>query len=291
MAVGDRDPHTGHMTTGHEWNGIKELNTPVPKPVWFFLVTTFLFSLGYWVLMPAFPLGVTYTKGLLGVDQKRVVTENVQKAAADRAAWADKIAAASYAEIEADPALMDIVRTSGRTLFGDNCAVCHGMSATGGKGFPNLAAKSWLWGGSHEAIEKTIAAGINAPHANTRASQMLAFGHDGMIPHTDISKLVSYVQSLSGKAGAAPAADIGAGRELFAKNCVSCHGADGKGLIEMGAPNLTDGLWIYGGDRESIFTSIYGGRQGVMPAWEGRLSPVERKLLTLYVLNLERSAK
>ena len=138
MAVGERDPYTGHMTTGHEWNGITELNTPVPKVVWFFLIATVIFSVVYWVLMPAWPVGVTYTKGLLGIDQRTSVAEALRQAGADRAMWAEKIDAMGFKDIQADDTLMHIVRETGRTLFGDNCSVCHGAQAQGGRGYPNL---------------------------------------------------------------------------------------------------------------------------------------------------------
>src|SRR5215510_7664287 len=147
----ERDSFTGYLTTGHEWNGIKELNTPVPRIVFFFLGITFLFALGYWILMPAFPLGATYTKGMLGADDRASVTQSVRQAAADRA-WSDQIAGKSFAEIESDPRLMAAVRQTGRTLFGDNCAVCHGRDARGGKGFPNLTTASFMWGSSPEQI-------------------------------------------------------------------------------------------------------------------------------------------
>ena len=136
MAVEERDPHTGYMTTGHEWNGIKELNTPVPRPVYFFLIVTALFSVVYWVLMPAWPLGVTYTKGLLGIDQRTTVNESLAQAALERSAWSKRIEAESFKQIQADPRLMETVRQTGRTLFGDNCAPCHGSNAQGGKAFP-----------------------------------------------------------------------------------------------------------------------------------------------------------
>ena len=178
MAVEERDPYTGYMTTGHEWNGIKELNTPVPRPVYFFLIVTALFSVVYWVLMPAWPLGVTYTKGLLGIDQRNTVTESLKQAALERSVWTKRIEAGSFKEIQADPGLMDIVRQTGRTLFGDNCAACHGSNAQGGKGFPNLTTASWLWGGDPENIAETIRVGINSAHPKSRASQMLAYGRD-----------------------------------------------------------------------------------------------------------------
>src|SRR5262245_59406024 len=164
MAVTERDPHTGYLTTGHEWNGIKELNTPVPRAVYFFLGAAALFALAAWILYPAFPLGWTYTKGLLGIDQRTTVNQAVRRAALDRAGWTKRIEAESFQASAADPALMTIVRQSGRTLFGDNCAVCHGINAKGSKGFPNLTAASLLWGGDPEAIAETIRVGINSAH-------------------------------------------------------------------------------------------------------------------------------
>jgi cytochrome c oxidase cbb3-type subunit III len=142
-----RDGITGYLTTGHEWNGITELNTPVPRAVYFFLTVASLFSLGYWVLMPAWPLGDTYTKGLLGNDQRKIVAASLKAAALDRDTWTKKIADQSYSAIQASPALMADVRETGHALFGNNCAACHGVDAKGGPGFPNLTTSSWLWGG------------------------------------------------------------------------------------------------------------------------------------------------
>ena len=176
MAVGERDPHTGHMTTGHEWNDIKELNTPVPRTVYVFLAGAFLFSLVYWLLMPAWPLGFTYTKGLLGLDQKTTVDASLKEAMTERASWSGTIEAAAYQDIQADPSLMQIVRGTGWTLFGDNCAVCHGVDAKGGPGFPDLTDAAWLWGGDPEAIFETVRVGINSAHPETRVTQMPAFG-------------------------------------------------------------------------------------------------------------------
>lgn len=292
MAVSERDPHTGYLTTGHEWNGIKELNTPVPRLVYFFLITTALFSIVYWVLMPAWPLGLTYTKGLLGIDQRITVAESLHQAALDRETWTKRIMAESYSAIQADPNLMTIVRQAGRTLFGDNCAACHGFNAKGTKGFPNLTTASWSWGGNPEAIAETIRVGINSTHPNTRVAQMLAFGRDQMMSRADVDKVVGYVQTLSDPTAAAkiPAAKFEAGKAAFITNCASCHGDDGKGNVELGGPNLTDNVWIYGGDLQSIFFSVWSGRQGHMPTWESRLNAIERKILALYVLNL-RSPK
>ena len=288
MAVEERDPHTGFLTTGHEWNGIKELNTPVPRPVYFFLIATALFSVGYLILIPAWPTGVSYTKGLLGIDQRTTVAESLKQAQIERSAWTKRIETESFSSIQSDPKLMTIVRQTGRAVFGDNCAACHGADARGGRGFPNLTTASWLWGGAPEALAETIRVGINSPHADSRASQMPAFGRDQILQPTDIENVVSYVRTLSDPASSkdVPAEKIKAGQAVFAANCASCHGDDARGSTETGAPNLTDKFWIYGGDAQTIAITVRNGRQGHMPTWEGRLSPLDRKILTLYVFDL-----
>ncbi len=286
MEIKDRDPHTGYLTTGHEWNGITELNTPVPRIIFFFLIATVLFAVGYWILMPAWPIGTTYTKGLLGIDQRSLVTESVKQAALDRATWSNRIEKESIADIQKDAALMKVVRETGRTLFGDNCAACHGTHATGGPGYPNLTTQSWLWGGTPEALAETIRVGINSTHPDTRTSQMPAFGRDGMLPRADIEKAVAYVRSLSHPdAKDLPADKVAAGKAIFEANCSSCHNENAKGNPEMGAPDLTDSSWIYGGDAAAIMTTVWGGRQGHMPTWENRLSNLDRRILVLYLLD------
>ena len=282
----ERDPKTGWLTTGHEWNGLTELNTPVPRLVSLFLALAVLFSGGYWVLMPAWPVGTTYTKGLLGLDDRTELTESVKQATTDRATWTDQIATRSFAEIDAEPRLMTAVRQTGSTLFGDNCAACHGRDAKGGKGFPDLRTTSWLWGGSPEAIAETIRVGINSAHPESRNSQMPAFGRDQILQRTDIENVVAYVLSLSDPKEKPVAGNAEAGKAVFAANCVVCHGSDAKGKADVGAPNLTDRFWMYGGDGTSIYNTVWGGRQGHMPTWESRLSPVDRKILALYLVDL-----
>ena len=288
MHLGERDPITGRTTTGHEWNGIKELNTPIPKVVLFFLVVGALFAVGYWLLMPAWPLGTTYTKGLLGNDQRQIVTEQVEAAKSERAAWMDKIGGMDFAAIQADPDLMKHVMETGRTLFVDNCAACHGVTASGGPGFPNLSAKAWLWGGEPQMIAETFAVGINSTNDDTRVSEMPAFGRDGLLKREQIVDVVAYVRSLSEceHEGTPNEEQIAAGREVFKTTCASCHGEDGKGLRDVGAPNLTDGTWIYGAGMANIHGAVYGGRKGHMPHWRDRLTPEEIKLLALYVQQL-----
>lgn len=285
-----RDSVSGYLTTGHEWNGITELNTPVPRVVYYCLTIAFLFSLGYWVLMPAWPLGTTYTKGLLRADQHRIVAASLERAALVRSVWAQKIASETYAEIQADPALMRVVRETGHALFGGNCTPCHGVDAEGGPGFPDLTTSAWNWGGKPEDIFTTIRVGVNSAHADTRVSQMPAFGRDQMLPRADVLKVAGFVFSLShaGSEGV-DSKSVEDGRTIFAANCAACHGEDAKGNSEVGAPNLTDKSWIYGGDLATIATTVWGGRQGHMPTWEARLSELDRKILTLYLVD-KRSA-
>jgi len=269
------------------------LNSPVPRAVYFFLIVTALFSVVYWVLMPAFPLGATYTKGLLGIDQRSSVDESLKQAALEKAAWTRRIEAENFKDIQADARLMDMVRQTGRTLFGDNCAACHGLNAQGGMGFPNLTTASWLWGGDAENIAETIRVGINSAHPKSRTSQMLAYGRDQLLKRDEIDNVVLYVRSLSDPTVSkeAPAAKIDAGKAVFAANCVTCHGDNAKGKADLGGPDLTDRLWIYGSDPASIYTTVWSGRQGQMPSWEERLSALDRKILALYLLDLRRSER
>ena len=280
----ERDLPSGYMTTGHEWNGIKELNSPVPRLVFFFLWATFAFAVLYWLLMPAWPLGLTFTKGLLGTNQRKVLAASIEAAAPETASWTGRIKTLDYPAIQADAALMQSVRQTGHTLFADNCAACHGAQGKGQAGFPNLAAGAWLWGGDPATIAQTLRVGINSAHPESRVAQMLAFGTQGVLKKPEIASVADYVLSLS-HAGLDPA-QIAAGKTIFAANCTACHGENGKGNLELGAPNLTDDIWLYGGDKASVVETITRGRQGHMPTWEARLTDVQRKILALYVVDL-----
>jgi len=292
VAVDERDPHTGHKTTGHEWNGIKELNTPVPKPVWFFLIVTGLFAIGYWILMPAWPIGVTYTKGLLATNDRLVVADSERASASARADWLRQVEATPYAQLLADPVAMARVRKDGARLFGDNCAACHGTDGHGGKGFPNLADHDWLWGGDPETVAETIRVGINSAHPNTRVSEMIGFGTGGILDGAQVGYATDYVLSLSDpKMAAARPNSVRFGRAVFEANCVPCHGADARGNQSLGVPNLADRAWLNGSGWTAVYTMISHGRKGEMPTWESRLTPAERKLLVAYVLDLGRSAQ
>jgi cytochrome c oxidase cbb3-type subunit 3 len=280
----DIDHVTGIETTGHEWDGIKELNKPLPKWWLYVFYATIVWSVGYWVLYPAWPLMSDYTRGIAGYSQRQEVTESAQAAKAAQAGMAGALAQASLAEIKADPKLFEFALAGGRTAFGDNCAPCHGRGAQGAKGFPNLNDDDWVWGGSIEAIHQTISHGIRNGSADARDSAMPRFGIDGALTAPQIADTAEFVLSLSGKSTDPAAADRG--KPIFAESCASCHGDDGKGNSELGAPNLADAIWLYGASKADVMTSIETGRGGVMPPWAGRLDAATIKKLSVYVHSL-----
>lgn len=288
----ERDPVSGRETTGHVWNGIKELDTPVPKGVLIFLIVTHLFAFAWWILMPTWPVGHTYTKGILNTDQRTSVEKHLVDAQAGRAAWMKRIESENLEKIAADPQLMSIVRSTGHRLFGDNCAACHGINAKGGYGYPDLTDDDWIWGGDLETIAQTMRVGVNVEHPQGRTSQMPSFGRDGILDADQVSLAANYIYSLSHPkfVTAANRASVLSGREVFMSNCAICHGEDARGKRDVGAPNLTDARWIYGGDLDQIVETVHGGRQGHMPTWDERLSAADIKILALYVHSLSLPA-
>jgi cytochrome c oxidase cbb3-type subunit 3 len=207
--------------------------------------------------------------------------------AASRAAQArllEAVATTPVVEIEKNPDLMEFVMRGGAAQFSNNCAPCHGRGAQGFKGYPNLNDDDWLWGGSIELIETTIRSGIRSGHAEAHAMSMPRFGIDQMLDNNQISDAADFVLSLSKPGG--DAAAIERGRALFAEQCSGCHGEAGKGSLEMGAPNLTDGIWLYGDRKADIVETIRTGRGGVMPSWDGKLDPATIKMLAIYVHSL-----
>jgi len=289
MSKTEVDPATGEQTTGHEWNGIKELDNPVPRGVLIFVVVTHVFAILWWFLMPAFPLGWTYTRGLLGIDQRATVEQAISANQAERASWTSAIETSSFDQIQADESLMAVVKDTGPQLFGDNCGACHGFDASGRSNYPDLTDGDWLWGdGSAEAIAETMRVGINTSHPESRFAQMPAFGRDGMLASADVRTVARYVYSLSHPEFSTEEnlESIAQGESLFAENCSGCHGAAALGDAETGTPNLTDAYWLYGGELDQIIESVHGGRAGHMPTWDERLTPVERKVLALYVHSL-----
>lgn len=288
MDLNDVDPVSGRRTTGHIWNGIRELDTPIPRGVLVFLIVTHLFAVLWWVLLPTWPLGKTYTKGALGIDQRTTVEASLRDSAALRLPWTKLIESRSFDAIRADERLMAYVRASGHQLFGDNCAACHGRDGRGRKNYPDLTDDDWIWGGSPEAILQTLTVGVNSPHPESRTGQMPAFGKDEMLDRQQVVDVATYVRSLSDPATSTPdnIDQIDRGREVFQTTCAPCHGENAKGNPELGAPNLSDDRWIYGGTLDSIISTIHGGRQGHMPTWDERLTPAEIKILALYVNDL-----
>jgi cytochrome c oxidase cbb3-type subunit 3 len=291
MEVKERDPVTGRRTTGHEWNGIKELDTPVPRAVLIFLIVTHVWAIAWWFLLPAWPLGSTYTKGFLGIDQRTTVEERVVEGQTARAPWTERMAVEPYEAILADEAMMQTVRSAGSQLFGDNCAACHGRDARGRAGYPDLTDGDWLWGGGPEAIEQTMRIGINASHPDSRIAMMPAFGRERLLDRTQVHAVAAYVFSLSNPDYSTPdnLARVEAGREVFATSCAACHGDDAQGMAEVGAPNLSDARWLYGGDMAAIIASVHGGRQGHMPTWNERMTDAEIRTLSVYVHDLGTS--
>ena len=284
------DPHvdaaTGYSTTGHEWDGIRELNTPLPR--WWLGVfyATIVWSIGYWVVYPAWPLLTDATKGVIGYASRAEISADMAKLKAQRAAQAAGMADATPEQIKADPTLFQIAMAQGKAAFGDNCAACHGVGGAGAKGYPNLNDDDWLWGGSLPAIQQTIRHGIRVAGDNdTRVSQMPAFGRDGMLKREEIAAVASHVRELAGLS-TEPKADLVLGRKVFADNCAACHGPAGKGNPELGAPNLTDAISLYGMDMASLTETVSNSRNGVMPAWAGRLDETTIKALTVYVHSL-----
>jgi cytochrome c oxidase cbb3-type subunit 3 len=275
------DEVTGVETTGHEWDGIKELNKPLPR--WW--LTTFyvsiLWAIGYMIAFPAWPTLTDYTKGILGYSQRETVARELKTAEAAQGRMRQKLALSALTDVRADPELLRFAMTAGGASFQTNCAPCHGRGGQGFTGYPNLNDDDWLWGGSIDDIHKSIRYGIRNEDTRSRDSQMPRYGVDKILTDQQIADVADYVMSLSGKGSSnAP------GAILFAEQCAACHGETGKGKADLGSPNLTDGIWLYGGSREAIIESIKTGRGGAMPAWVGRLDPVTLKALAIYVYNL-----
>ena len=284
MAHEEIDKVTGVSTTGHEWDGIKELNNPLPRWwLWVFYACT-AFAVGYVFVYPAVPLVSTYTKGLLDHSQRASALAETEAGRAARNEVGQNLANASLEEIKNDPKMLEFAMAQGRAAFGDNCAPCHGSGATGSKGYPNLQDDDWLWGGTLADIEHTIAVGIRSTSPDTRMNDMPRFGADGLLDAKQVRNVAGYVLSLSGSS--VRGADVDAGKQIFAENCTSCHGEDAKGSQELGAPNLTDKIWLYGGDEESVIYTVTHAHRGVMPTWGGKLDPVTIKSLAIYVHDL-----
>jgi cytochrome c oxidase cbb3-type subunit III len=286
MSAGKRqvDTATGTEIRSHEWDGIQELDTPLPRWwLWTFLATV-VWAVAYWVVMPSWPMVSSYTKGTLGWSQRANVRAEIQGIADSRKPLQERLLAAQLHDIESDQELFEFAQASGRALFKDNCAPCHGSGAQGSLGYPNLNDDDWLWGGALSALETTITHGVRNEDENSRFSEMPAFVKVGTLTRAQVAELVEYVLALSGQDHNAAAA--ASGTALYTEHCASCHGPDGKGDVTQGAPNLTDAIWLHGSSRVALTTTISNARNGSMPAWGGRLLPADVRALAVYVHSL-----
>ncbi|MGE6699604.1 cytochrome-c oxidase, cbb3-type subunit III [Hyphomonas sp. NPDC076900] len=285
----DIDEVSGVETTGHSWDGIKELNNPLPRWWLYVFYGTIVWAIGYMIFMPAIPalpgMGMNNTLGISGHSDRAEVARKVEELHTERAAAASRLVTASLSEIENDMSLQQFALAMGESAFGDNCATCHGAGGRGAKGYPMLADDIWLWDGTLEGIETTLRHGIrHTEDPDTRRNTMPAFGRDGMLTPREIDDLVQYVLNLSGREANRAAVDRAA--PVFATQCVTCHGADGKGNRQLGAPDLTDHEWLFGGEPRDIQQTIYSARNAHMPAWQGRLDDPTIKALAVYVHSL-----
>lgn len=279
------DEPTGTDFVGHEWDGIEELDTPLPR--WWLIIfyACIIWAAAYTVAYPAWPLINSATQGVLGYSSRAELAEDLAAVEAERAPLRDAIAEISIEDLPADEQLMQTAVQGGRSAFIVHCVQCHGSGAAGSTGYPNLNDDDWLWGGDISAIEYTLIHGIRNPdHDETRISQMPAFGADGILNDRQIADVVSHVRTLSGAEEASAASARGA--ELYTANCAVCHGENGGGDRTQGAPNLRDTIWLYGGDRAAITNTVTNSRFGVMPRWGHRLDPVTIRMLAAYVWSL-----
>ena len=253
------DTVTGTATTGHEWDGVKELNTPLPRWWLWVFYATIVWSIGYWIVYPSWPLLTGYTKGMFGWQSRNVIVNELAGLRAIRGPMADKLAEAPLQQIVNDEQLLAFARAQARPIFNENCAACHGNGGGGAKGYPNLNDDEWLWGGKLDDIVTTIRHGIRSTDDKTRLGSMPAFGRDGMMKRADIETVADYVRSIAGLP-VEPKADLAAGKKIFADTCASCHGDAGKGKRDMGAPDLTDAIWLYGSEKAVIVDGLWNGR-------------------------------
>lgn len=279
----EKDAVSGRDTTGHEWDGIKELNTPLPKWWLYVLYCTIAWAAAWCVLYPSVPWLHGYFHGVLSYSQRDAVDADVRAVAAQRASTMDRIRTLSFAQIRLDPQLMEAAETAGRIAFANNCQPCHAAGGGGQPGYPALAAGAWIWGGTLDAIQQTITHGIRSGDPDARDSQMPRFGADGILKPVEIQLVADYVMTLYGHD---PGKDVTAGKKLFADNCAVCHGAAGQGDREKGAPRLASHVHLYGDERSIIVGQVTSPHMGVMPSWNTRLDAATIKSLALYVHSL-----
>jgi len=272
-------------TTGHSWDGIEEFNNPLPRWWLWTLYATIIWAIGYTIAYPAWPMLTQATPGVLGWSTRADVAAEIKAVDDANAEIEGRLAAADLTTISADADLNSYATNAGSAIFQTWCAQCHGSGASGAKGYPNLLDDDWLWGGDVESIHTTIKHGVrNEDDDDARFSEMPKFGADELLEPAEIDQVVHYVLKISGQdADAALATD---GAVIFEDNCASCHAEDGKGDRDQGAPNLTDAIWLYGGDETTIRDTVNNARFGVMPTWAARLSESDINAVATYVHQL-----
>ncbi len=271
------DAPTGTETVGHEWDGIEELNTPLPRWWLYTFYATIVFAAVYVVLYPAWPMIDRATAGTLGWSSRGDLAKEMTAADMARQSVIERIAATDIEKLPADPELMQAAIAGGAAAFKVNCVQCHGAGAAGSPGYPNLNDDDWIWGGTLTDIQYTLTHGIRWEGAeDSRANFMPAF--QGMFEPAQVNALADHVLSLSGKGRSSAA-----GAQAFADNCAACHGTAGEGAPALGAPALNDAIWLFGDSEAAVKAQILAPRHGVMPAWQGRLDPVTIKMLAAYV--------
>jgi cytochrome c oxidase cbb3-type subunit 3 len=284
MANRRLDQPTGTETVGHEWDGIEELDTPMPRWWLWTFYASIVFALGYVALYPAWPMIHRGSEGALGWTSRADLAREMSEQKAEMAPMLNAIAGVPIEHLADNQARMQAAVAGGRAAFKVNCVQCHGSGAAGSQtlGYPNLNDDDWLWGGDLATIQTTITHGARDPSdGQTRQSQMPAFGRDGILTAEQIGEVADHVLSLSGKAR-----DNAGGAQLFEQNCAVCHGPAGKGTRAVGAPNLSDAIWLYGGTRQDVIAQVTNPRMGTMPAWGRRLDAVTIKMLAAYVHSL-----
>jgi cytochrome c oxidase cbb3-type subunit 3 len=270
-------------TTGHNWDGLEEYNTPAPR--WWLIVwmVCIIYSIIYWFIYPTWPTLNGNTKGSKNWTQQSQLKESQIEILQKKQVYLEQFNKASFAEIKQNKDLMEFAINGGKAAFQNNCAMCHGTGAAGQKGFPNLNDDDWLWGGKIEDIYQTLLYGIRSGHDKSRESAMPAFGVDKVLTKKEIEQVADYVLSLSNGKNSP---EFAAGKELFANNCAACHGINASGTRGVGAPNLTDKIWLYGGTKEDLIKTITYSRNGVMPSWVNRLDDTTIRELAIYIHSL-----
>ena len=287
MASMEKDSVSGQYTTGHEWDGIKELNTPLPKWWVYVFWASVIWSIAYWIAMPAWPTISDYSRGVLNYSSRNELLTELKAQKQTRSKFESKIAALPVEDVVKDKDLRNFAMTGGKVLFNENCAPCHGTGGVGAPGaYPNLADDEWIWGGQLADIQQTISFGVRNTNSNSHQSEMPKFGADQLLTKEQIDQVADYVVALSSKGAAAGLP----GEAIFAEQCVACHQEGAVGSKDVGAPALNNNIWLFKGSKEAVkqavVAQVTNPRHGAMPAWSERLDETSIKLLTVYVHSL-----